>query len=443
MMTYSDATEYLFNALPAFEKQGAGAYKPGLETVSCLAEAFGNPHHGLRTIHVAGTNGKGSTAHSLAAILSSAGYRTGLFTSPHLVDFRERIRIDGHMISTSEVVDFTERFLAEDSLRKLHPTFFELTTVMALEYFARHRVDVAVIEVGLGGRLDSTNIITPDLSIITNISLDHMALLGDTPAAIAAEKAGIIKPGVPVVVSRAEGEVREVFSRKAADAGSEISFACDRPLYRSATPAADGSGILYSDTPWGDLLGQLTGDCQPENTAGILQAVKTLTLIGYRIPAKAVAGGLQHVCRLTGLMGRWMRVSDSPLVICDTGHNPGGWQYLGPRLAAESRRLSSHNRRLQVVLGFVSDKLTGDIMRHLATLTDTDFWFVAPDSHRARPAADLATEAAAYGIAARCSSSVAEGYKKALAAAGEGGMVFVGGSTYVVAEVLKDILNGK
>ncbi|MDE5642348.1 MAG: bifunctional folylpolyglutamate synthase/dihydrofolate synthase, partial [Muribaculaceae bacterium] len=259
-MTYHEATEYLFNALPMFQVQGAGAYKPGLDTVRSLAAAFGDPQKRLRCIHVGGTNGKGSTAHSLAAILTASGMTVGLFTSPHLVDFRERIRVDGNMISEAEVIDFTERFLANKKLQELNPSFFELTTVMALEFFARRAVDVAVIEVGLGGRLDSTNIISPDLCVITNISLDHTALLGDTPEAIAQEKAGIIKQGVPVVVSEAEGAVRDVFINKAEEMGAPIYFACDEPLYLSARHAGDH--ILYTGHPWGELRGQLCGDCQ-------------------------------------------------------------------------------------------------------------------------------------------------------------------------------------
>lgn len=431
-MTYSEATDYLFNALPMFQQQGPGAYKPGLDTVRTLAAAFGDPQRRLRCIHVGGTNGKGSTAHSLAAILEASGLTVGLFTSPHLVDFRERIRVDGNMISEAEVADFTERFLANEKLLTLHPSFFELTTVMALEFFARRGVDVAVIEVGLGGRLDSTNIISPDLCVITNISLDHTALLGDTPEAIAREKAGIFKPGVPVVVSEAEGGVREVFERHAAELDCPIYFACDKPLYLSAQQSDDC--ITYTGTPWGTLHGELCGDCQRLNTAGILQAVKVLTEKGYLISDRAVAEGLAHVCEMTGLAGRWMTLRSNPTVICDTGHNIGGWQYLAPRLRRESERLEAEGGRLRIILGFVNDKNIDPILKLISEIK-ADFYFVAPNIRRARPAEDLAAEAARFGIEGEACESVADGYEKALAASGEGDMLFIGGSTFVVAEV--------
>ncbi len=432
-MTYNEATDFLFNSLPMFQVQGAGAYKPGLDTVRTLANAFGDPQRRLRCIHIGGTNGKGSTAHTLAAILSASGLSVGLFTSPHLVDFRERIRVDGNMISEDEVVDFTERFLANSTLRALQPSFFELTTVMALEFFARRRVDIAVIEVGLGGRLDSTNIITPDLCVITNISLDHTALLGDTPEAIAAEKAGIFKPDVPVVVSEAEGAVRSVFEKHAAETGSPIMFACDKPLYLSASQQHDH--ILYRATPWGDLRGELCGDCQKLNTAGILLAVKTLIDKGYPITDRAVADGMACVCEMTGLKGRWMTLGSGPLVICDTGHNIGGWKYLAPRLRHESERLAAQSSRLHIVLGFVNDKNIDPILDLISGIP-AEFHFVAPDIRRARSAAELAAEAARHGIIGTIHESVAEGYKKALAESGKGDMVFIGGSTFVVAELL-------
>lgn len=435
-MNYTEATEYLFNSLPMFQAQGAGAYKPGLDTVRTLATAFGDPQRRLRCIHVGGTNGKGSTAHTLAAILSSSGLSVGLFTSPHLVDFRERIRVDGNMISQDEVVDFTERFLANDTLTQLKPSFFELTTVMALEFFARRRVDVVVIEVGLGGRLDSTNIITPDLCVITNISLDHTALLGDTPEAIAAEKAGIFKPGIPVIVSEAEGGVRKVFERYAAQAGCPLTFACDKPLYLTATQAHDH--ILYTGTPWGDLRGELCGDCQKLNTAGILAAVKVLTDKGYPITDRAVADGMAHVCSMTGLAGRWMTIGHNPEVVCDTGHNIGGWQYIAPRLKAESERLAASGSTLHIVLGFVNDKNIDPILQLISEIP-AEYHFVAPDIRRARPAADLAAEAARYGIHGSVHSSVTAGYEKALAESGKGDMVFIGGSTFVVAEVCRAV----
>lgn len=425
-MTYQETTDYLFTQTPMFQAIGAGAYKPGLETVTCLSSIFGDPHKALRCIHVGGTNGKGSTAHTLAAVLQRAGYRTGLFTSPHLVDFRERIRVDGKMIPEGDVCSFVERFLNDS--HGLTPSFFELTTVMAFDYFRRSGVDVAVIEVGLGGRLDSTNIIMPDLSVITNISLDHTALLGKTPAAIASEKAGIIKPGVPVVIGESEGDVRAVFAAKAAEAGSKAIFADDSGIYGHADVYDDH--IYYRSTPWGDFSGELCGDCQTKNAATIMCALAELQNIGYRIAPEDVAAGFSDVCRLTGLAGRWMKVASDTDVFCDTGHNVGGWQYLAPKL-------KGFGSRLHMVIGFVNDK---DIDSILPLMPDEAcYHFVQPSVARGLDSAILAAHAARYGLSGTVSLSVAEGYEIALSQAKKGDVVFVGGSTFVVADLMKII----
>lgn len=424
-MTYEQCTEFLFERTPMFQSLGPGAYKPGLETVTRLSEAFGSPHKGLRCIHVGGTNGKGSTAHTLAAVLQSAGYRTGLYTSPHLTDFRERIRIDGRMISRDEVCDFVDRFNSRPELMELAPTFFELTTVMAFEHFARHKVDVAVIEVGLGGRLDSTNIISPDLSVITNISLDHTALLGHSEPEIAAEKAGIIKPGVPVVIGESEGEVREVFAHRAVETESPIYYADSMRLYDEAIETGDI--IRYTATAFGDIDSELTGGCQRHNAATILCALQRLKELGYRIDSDAVRRGFADVCGLTGLMGRWMKVGDRPMTVCDTGHNPGGWQYLGPRLAAEGRKL-------HMVIGFVNDKDISTIIGMMPR--EAHYYFVTPSVKRGLNSVTLTSRFAEAGINGECFPTMADGYKKALSAAGEGDMIFVGGSTFVVADLL-------
>lgn len=425
---YKAVTDYLFNQLPAFEQKGASAYKPGLHTVTRLSELFGSPHSRLRCIHVAGTNGKGSTCHSLAAVLQSAGYKVGLFTSPHLVDFRERMRIDGRMIPEQEVVDFVDRYRAMDA--GLHPSFFELTTVMAFDWFARSGVDVAVIEVGLGGRLDSTNIITPCLSVITNISLDHTGLLGNTPAAIAGEKAGIIKPGVPVVIGEAgDASVREVFSRKAAEEKAPIEFAEDYRPVLSFSSSAEG-GFDYLTRDFGKVHGELSGECQPLNVATVLTALVALRRQGFEISDRSVAEGMSRVGELTGLAGRWMTLGREPLRVCDTGHNPGGWRYIVDQLGAAGRQL-------HLVIGFVDDKDVGSILGMLAAVVPAArYYFVAPQSHRALPAASLAEMAAGYGLKGESFASVAEGYENALAAAGKGDMVFIGGSNYVVGELL-------
>lgn len=426
MNDYQEATEFLFTQLPVFQRSGASAYKPGLDTARALSAAFGNPHKGLRCIHVAGTNGKGSTAHTLAAVLQSAGYRTGLYTSPHLADFRERIRVNGKMISREEVVDFTRRYRAMSDLPA--PSFFELTTVMAFEHFRRMEVDVAVIETGLGGRLDTTNIIEPDLCVITNISLDHTALLGDTPELIAGEKAGIIKPGVPVVIGEAEGTVRRVFEDAAQRAGAPIRFVPDSMDRTSVS--RDASGTWVFGTPqWGKVSYELTGDCQRHNGLTELAAIDELVKAGYEIGAEHVREGMAHVCELTGLAGRWMVLGTNPLRVCDTGHNVGGWEYL-------SAQIATLPGTCHIVLGFVNDKDVSSILGMISRIPSTRFYFVKASVDRALPADELAALAAEAGITGTVAGTVTEGYEKALACAGEGDSVFVGGSTFVVADLL-------
>lgn len=427
-MNYQEATNFLFTQLPMFQNVGVGAYKPGLGGVLALSEAFGNPHEGLRAIHVAGTNGKGSTSSLLAAVLQAAGLRVGLFTSPHLVDFRERIRVGGEMISREAVVDFVERYQAlaaeNRSSEVARPSFFELTTVMAFEHFRREKVDVAVVEVGLGGRLDSTNIIMPELSVITNISLDHTAMLGHTEAEIAREKAGIIKAGVPIVIGEAAGDVRAVFERTAARVGAPIYFAEDSCPY--ADFVAGNDCIIYRGTEYGDVSCELTGDCQPHNAATALTALKVWPGAGV-VTAEAVRAGFSSVTAMTGLMGRWTVLGRSPLVVCDTGHNPGGWQYL-------SRQIRRMPGRHHVVLGFVNDKDISFIFDRLPT--DASYYFVRPGVQRARCAEELRAEAAKHGFDGQAFASVAEGYEAALKAAAAGDSIFVGGSTFVVADLL-------
>ena len=420
--TYTETINWLFSQIPMFQNLGAGAYKPGLDTVHRLSHAFGDPHRRLHCIHVAGTNGKGSTASTIAAVLQSAGMKVALYTSPHLVDFRERIRVNGQMISEAEVVDFINRFRALGF--EPQPSFFELTTIMAFEYFVRQNVDIAVIEVGLGGRLDATNIITPMLSVITNISLDHTALLGDTPAAIASEKAGIIKEGVPVVVGEAEGDVREVFTARAAELHTPITFAQDGQMFSSADRSP--FEIIYRGTPWGDVPSELTGDCQLLNANTIFHALKALP---FEVSAEAVAQGFAHVCQLTGLMGRWTTIARQPRVLCDTGHNPGGWQYLGPQLAAIADESTLH-----VVIGFVNDKDVSHIFPFLPA--QAQYYLAKPSVERGRPAAELLPIAAEYGLKAEAFDTVAHAFKAARQAAAEADTIFVGGSTFIVSDLL-------
>lgn len=431
-MTYQETLDYLFSQLAMFHKIGAAAYKPGLERVEALSELFGSPHKKLRCIHIAGTNGKGSTAHTLASILQQAGYRTGLFTSPHLLDFRERIRVDGQMIDEASVVDFTERY--RSLTLDFRPSFFELSTVMAFEYFARQGVDVAVIETGLGGRLDSTNIIGPEVSVITNISLDHTALLGPTVEAIAAEKAGIIKPGVPVVIGESSGGVRQVFADAAERAGSRICYADDSDEIISFEHLADGR-MHYASRSFGEFDGDLGGDYQPANARTVLETVKQLAAMGWKgLTAEAVARGFGDVKGSTGLMGRWMKLSDSPLTICDTGHNEGGWRYL-------SQQIGRFAGRKHIVIGFVSDKDVDAILAMIARIENAQLYFTNPSVERAMPAAVLAEKACRAGLSGEVCESVGEAYKKALAGVADGSneMIYVGGSTFVVADLLEFI----
>lgn len=426
---YAAAMRELDTRYAAFHQVGRKAYRPGLETIAALDAALGNPSRAFRTVHVAGTNGKGSTASLLASVLTAAGYRTGLYTSPHLVDFRERIRIDGRKISKDFVADFVGRV---GSLGLgASPSYFEVATTMAFSYFAAEKVDVAVVEVGLGGRLDSTNIITPLLSVITNISKDHTAILGDTEEAIAGEKAGIIKPGVPVVVGRAEGGVRRVFEEKAAQAGAPLIFAADNPLYTSLLGIADA--VCYCGTPWGDVSSPLTGRWQYENAATVFNSLVVLSE-NFDIRPDAVARGFAQVGRLAGLCARWMplRVSDRDF-ICDTGHNPGAWQELGPRLA------TLHPAgKLRMVLGFVSDKNIDAMLPYMPR--EAEYYFVAPESDRARSAESTAAIFAAAGLRGTACGTVRAGIDAALAASSPADTIFVGGSNFTVATLLEEYI---
>ena len=409
MLSYRETCDYLFTKTPQFEKTGASAYKPGLGTSLALDEHLGHPHEKYRTIHVAGTNGKGSTCHTLAAILQKAGYKVGLFTSPHLVDFRERIKVNGEMCSEKFVVDFVEKHRA--FFEPLQPSFFEITTAMALEYFYEKEVDVAVIEVGLGGRLDCTNIITPDLCIITNISLDHTDLLGDTQGKIAAEKAGIMKKGVPCIIGETSAETLPVFESVAREKGCQIIKAEE-----------------FSDhVPQGEL----TGEYQKANLRTILCAVEVLNALPYyTIGSQMVAEGIQQVCSLTGLRGRWETLDTKPLTICDVGHNPGAWQYLGPRLKA-----LGDEKLLHIVIGMCEDK---DVCTVLSLMPkDVRYYWTAANSRRAISPVELKKRAETFGLQGETYGSVADAYDAAREKAGDEGAIFVGGSCYVVAELLR------
>ena len=427
-MTYNEATTYLFNSAPLFQNIGAGAYKEGLSNTNALDSRYGHPHRCYRTIHVGGTNGKGSVSHTLAAILQCAGYKVGLYTSPHLADFRERIRVNGQMIPEQRVIDFVTEEKA--FFEPLHPSFFELATALAFLYFKEEKVDVAVIEVGLGGRLDCTNIINPDLSVITNISKDHVQFLGDTPTQIAKEKAGIIKPGTPVVIGETNNniEVRNVFITKSKEVDTSIKFADEESEILHSFTQAQG-GRKYQTKNWGVFNGELGGDCQEKNTATILCAVQTLIEQGYNIKEKHVHEGIAKVCSLTGLMGRWQRLENEPLAICDTGHNIGGMQYIVRQLA------STPHERLHFVIGMVNDKDIDSVLGILPK--DAEYYFTQASVQRALSAESLAIKAGKVGLKGVVITDVKEAYRKARQNATKDDLIFVGGSTFVVADLLK------
>jgi len=423
-MNYQEVIQYLYNATPVFEHIGAAAYKPGLQTTEALDAHYGHPHEHYRTIHVAGTNGKGSVSHSLASILQEAGLRVGLYTSPHLVDFRERIRVNGECISEDYVIRFVEDFIRWNSADEqatehqdtLYPSFFELTTALAFKYFADANVDVAVVEVGLGGRLDCTNIIRPELCVITNIALDHTQFLGSTLAEIASEKAGIIKPGVPVVIGETTPETKPVFEKKAQEAHAPIFYAED---FTWPAPLPDF---------------ELKGSYQTRNLQTILCAANQLKEIekhNVEDIVSVIPQALSHVCQNTGLMGRWQTLHEQPLVVCDTGHNPAAWQYLAPQITSQPCR------QLRIVFGMVDDK---DIDTVLAMLPKhASYYFTQASTHRAIPAERVAELARHHQLNGKTYPTVAQAFQAAVAEAHPDDFIFVGGSSYVVADLLSNI----
>lgn len=437
---YNETVEYLYNSTPVFEHVGASAYKEGLSNTLALDAHFGHPHTHFLSIHVAGTNGKGSCSHTLASILQADGYKVGLYTSPHLVDFRERIKVNGEMMPKEYVVDFVRD--NRSFFEPLHPSFFELTTALAFKYFADSHVDIAVVEVGLGGRLDCTNIITPILSVITNISFDHTKFLGDTLPKIAYEKAGIIKDGVPVVVGEDLPDTRPVFEAKAETCRSTIVFAQDFPIITSGKANPSG-GRDYTTKYFGNIHYELGGDYQDHNANTVLTACMQLLNRNVIRNTESIARGFANVCESTGLMGRWQKLREHPTVICDTGHNVGGWQYLAPQIAAQKCR----NRR--IVFGMVDDK---DLDKVLGLMPrDAVFYWTQPSSKRAFPVEKVAQEAEKQGLHGRTFPTVKEAYAAALAdstgetadttaesdvAQTQDDFIFVGGSSYVVADLL-------
>lgn len=427
-MTYEETTEYLFTSAPLFQHVGGDAYKEGLYNTYQLDEHFGHPHTKFKTVHVAGTNGKGSCSHTLAAILQASGLKVGLFTSPHLVDFRERIRVNGEMVSKDYVVRFVEEH--RHFFEPLHPSFFELTTAMAFKYFAEQKVDVAVVEVGLGGRLDCTNIVTPEVCAITNISFDHVAFLGNTLAQIASEKAGIIKQGVPVVIGETTEETRSVFMNKAAEMKAPIYLAEEEKEVIEFRLNRNG-GIDYQTKKYGEIKGELGGLCQQKNTNTILCVVDRLRERGFDIMTEHAKKGFAQVCEMTGLMGRWQTLQDHPKVVCDTGHNTGGFAWIVQQLALVKVPL-------HIVFGMVNDKDISGVLSMLPK--DATYYFCQASVKRALPHDEIRCKASDYGLQGNSYPTVSEAYEAALAHAEKSDFIYVGGSSFVVADLLSSPL---
>ncbi|QTE37406.1 folylpolyglutamate synthase/dihydrofolate synthase family protein [Mucilaginibacter gossypii] len=436
-MNYEQTLQYLYTQLPMFTRDGASAFKKDLTNTLELCRRLDNPQHKFRSVHVGGTNGKGSTSHMLAAILQTAGYKTGLYTSPHLKDFRERIRINGQMISEQTVVDFVEDHRAD--FDEIAPSFFEMTVALAFDVFAKEKVDIAVIEVGLGGRLDSTNVITPLLSVITNIGWDHMNMLGDTLQLIAGEKAGIIKQGIPVIIGEQQPEVSNVFIDKAAQTNSNIRFASVEWVVekvKGERQKAKGDAELLElriqsknfEFKGYNLALDLPGTYQLKNVKTVLSAVDELREQGFVITGEHLKTALRQVKNLTGLHGRWETLSHNPLTICDTGHNPDGIEEVMKNVA------SVHYKHLHMVIGMVNDKDTGKVLSLLPK--DATYYFCKPDIPRGLDAESMKAQAGAHGLIGEAYLSVKEALLLAQKNAANDDLVFVGGSTFVVAEVV-------
>jgi dihydrofolate synthase/folylpolyglutamate synthase len=424
---YHQTLQYLYEKLPMFTRVGVSAYKNNLDnTVKFLAH-LENPEGKFKSIHVAGTNGKGSTSHMLASILQEAGYKTGLYTSPHLKDFRERIKINGEMMDEQSVVDFVKENQA--FIEEIEPSFFEATVAMAFQYFAKHEVDIAIIEVGLGGRLDSTNVIQPEVAVITNISYDHMNLLGNTLPEIAFEKAGIIKKNTPIIIGQLQDGVKKVFLAKAEAENAPIRFASEE-WEISESRIIDKLrkvGLSKADFKL-DLTLDLTGSYQLKNVKTVLSAIEEIRIKGFEISDENIISALSQVKILTGLMGRWQILGENPLIICDTGHNEDGIKEVLKNIKA------TPHQNLLMVIGMVKDK---DISKILSLLPkNATYFFCSPDIPRAKPAEELAREAAIFGLIGEPYLSIKSALIAAKNKASYQDLIFIGGSTFVVAEVV-------
>lgn len=433
-MNYTQTLEFLDSAMPSFQQKGAEAYKPGLERIVEFCRRIGNPQRNFFTIHVAGTDGKGSVSSMLAAVLQSAGYRTGLFTSPHLHEFRERIRVDGEIIPKQKVVNFVDKY--HDAMVEVGLSYFEMTTAMAFDYFDQSDVEVAVIETGLGGRLDATNIVMPILSVITNISLEHADLLGATLPEIAGEKAGIIKKSIPVLVGEHNELCDPVFESRAAELKSKVVYAQEAFLMHEFTPAEGGSRCKVQRTRDGhryDLTVDLAGEYQRKNIVTVCAALDFLhEETPLTISRRALREGLCTAAATTGLRGRWQKISDAPLTVCDTGHTANAFVQIAGQLSN-----CSCKGKIVAVLGFVKGKNIAEIIASLNNVSkEMEIVFTRPGIERGMAFDNVKAAAEASSLTCEYADTVAEGYARALEKAGEDDMIFVGGSTYVVAEVL-------
>ncbi len=429
MKTFAEVIEYLYARLPMFTRDGASAINPDVDNTLLLCEALGNPQQQFKSIHIAGTNGKGSTSHMMASVLQASGHKTGLYTSPHLVDFRERIRIDGQMIPQQNVIDFINA--NQTLIETIKPSFFEVTVALAFDYFAKNKVDIAVIEVGLGGRLDSTNIIHPVLSMITNIGMDHMNVLGNTLEEIAGEKAGIIKEGTPVVISERQASIQHVFQNKAAALNAPLYFAND--YYQVAAVNRKNDGLYIDILDKAKLVStnwhlDLAGGYQQKNILGVLCAVDKLRELGLNLPNEQVVYGLGHVQESTGLRGRWQTLSEHPWIICDTGHNEDGIREVLANLASLSYD------KLHFIFGAMRDKDLSHILPQLPK--DAIYYFAAPDMPRAMPADQLRELAATFGLKGNDYNRISDAFLAAKQQVRDNELIFIGGSTFVVADVL-------
>lgn len=428
-MNYAETLNYLFSQLPMYQRQGAAAFKKDLTNTLALCELLGNPQHEFKSIHIAGTNGKGSVSHMLASVFQEAGYKTGLYTSPHLKDFRERIKINGEMIPEHQVIDFVQKF--KDDFEQIKPSFFEMTVALAFDHFAKEKVDIAIIETGLGGRLDSTNVITPELSVITNIGYDHQQFLGDTLPEIAGEKAGIIKAEIPVIIGEFQQEIADVFEKKASQLNSRLRFANREWEIRKQELDEDKLllQLRHYDRTELELESQLSGPHQAKNLITALEAVRTLSDAGWNITKEHFKIGIKKVVTNTGLKGRWQVLHRAPLVIADTGHNAEG---IEPNL----KRLlwNREPEQLHFVWGMVNDK---DVTKTLQMLPKgSAYYFCRPDVPRGLEVAVLSKKAEELGLRYIPFPSVAEALKAALGLARPKDIIYVGGSTFVVAEVV-------